>query len=267
RYLPTKDNRKAKALEKEVKKCILQLVKQREESPHHHNRDLLQMLLESTKNSDLTQDAIETFIADNCKNIYFAGFETTAISMAWCLMLLASNQEWQDRVRAEALEICNGRIPDYHMLSKMKQLTTVIHETLRLYPPLPLTVKEALKDMKFGNINVPKGVTIWAMTLTSHTDPELWGSDAYEFKPERFANGVSGACKLPHMYMPFGFGLRSCLGRDLAMTELKMLLSHILCNFSFSLSSNYVHSPALKLIMVPQHGVHLLVKKLSTITP
>ncbi|RYR46949.1 hypothetical protein Ahy_A07g032823 [Arachis hypogaea] len=100
------------------------------------------------------------------------------------------------------------------------------------------------------------------MPLSSHTDPDIWGSDAYKFKPERFANGVSGACKLPHMYMPFGMGPRVCLGRDLAITELKILLSLIFSNFSFSLSPQYIHSPSLKLLVEPQYGVNLLVKKL-----
>ena len=120
RYLPTKNNREAWALEKELKNCILQVVKKRKESAQ--DKDLLQMVLEAAKNSDLTQEATESFIVDNCKNIYFAGYETTATSATWCLMLLASNQEWQDRVRAEVLEICKGRIPDSNMLSKMKQV-------------------------------------------------------------------------------------------------------------------------------------------------
>lgn len=58
--------------------------------------------------------------------------------------------------------------------------------------------------MKFGEICVPKGVNIWIMMLTLHTDPETWGPDAHEFKPQRFTNGISGACRLPHLYMPFG---------------------------------------------------------------
>ncbi|KAL1308355.1 hypothetical protein HN51_050298 [Arachis hypogaea] len=261
RYLPTKNNREAKALEKDVRNCILQVVKKRKESGDDE-KDMLQMVLEATKDSKLTEEAIENFIVDNCKNIYLAGYETTAVSAAWCLLLLASNQKWQDLVRAEALQICKGKVPDSNMLSKMKQLTMVIHETLRLYSPIPVISREALKDMKFGNLNVPKGVIIWAMTLTSHTDTDIWGLDAYKFKPERFANGVSGACKLPHMYMPFGMGPRVCLGRDLAITELKILLSLILCNFSFSLSPKYIHSPSLKLVVEPEFGVDLLVKKL-----
>lgn len=80
------------------------------------------MLLEGAKNSDLSSDVIDKFIVDNCKNIYLAGYETTAVSATWCLMLLASNPQWQERIRAEVLEVCKGQIPDYDMIRKMKQV-------------------------------------------------------------------------------------------------------------------------------------------------
>ena len=142
------------------------------------------------------------------------------------------------------------------------QLTMVIHESLRLYPPVAVVSREAFKDMKFGDIHVPKGVNLWTLVLTLHTDPEIWGPDAYNFNPDRFANGITGACKHPHLYMPFGVGPRVCLGQNLAMIELKILIALILSNFSFSLSPSYSHSPALTLVIEPKHGVNLLVKKL-----
>lgn len=74
----------------------------------------------------------------------------------------------------------------------------VLQEILRLYPSGPALSRETLKDMKIGGVNVPKGVNLWTMVVTMHTDPEIWGPDALKFNPERFANGVSGACKLPH---------------------------------------------------------------------
>ncbi|KAL6203594.1 hypothetical protein ACLB2K_027294 [Fragaria x ananassa] len=232
RHLPTKSNREAWALEKEAATLILQVVKERQAAGYE--KDLLQMILE----------------------------ETTAVTATWCLMLLASNQEWQERVRAEVLQVCEGRIPDADMLLKMKQLTMVIHESLRLYPPNTVVSREALKDLKFGDIRVPKGVNIWTNVVTLHTDPEIWGPDSYTFKPERFANGISGACKLPYLYMPFGIGPRICLGQNFAMVELKILIALILSNFSFSLSPKYIHKPSLKLVIEPEHGVDLLVKKL-----
>ncbi|CAK9134892.1 unnamed protein product [Ilex paraguariensis] len=260
RHLPTKSNREAWALQKEIHTLVLKVVKERNEAGYE--KDLLQMVLEGARNSDLSQDDIDRFIVDNCKNIYLAGYETTAVSAIWCLMLLASNLEWQDRIRAEVVQICRGRIPDSDMIRKMKQLTMVINESLRLYPPVVVVSREALTDMKFGNINVPKGVNLWTLVTTLHTDPEIWGPDSYKFNPDRFANGITGACKLPHLYMPFGVGPRVCLGQNLALVELKILISLILSNFSFSLSPKYVHSPALNLVVEPGHGANLLVKKL-----
>ncbi|GAU18604.1 hypothetical protein TSUD_124350 [Trifolium subterraneum] len=166
RYLPTNTNRKIWKLEKEVKSLILEVVKNRKEKTSFE-KDLLQMVIE--------------------------GFETTAVAATWCLMLLASNHSWQDRARAEVLEICKGKVPDFDMLSKMKQLTMVIHESLRLYPPVPLMSRQVFKDMKFGNIDVPKGTDLWILILTMHTNPDIWGDDAYKFNPERFANGTASA--------------------------------------------------------------------------
>ncbi|KAK2440529.1 cytochrome P450 714C2 [Trifolium repens] len=260
RYLPTKTNRKSWILAKEVKSLILEVVKERKEKTCFE-MDFLQMVIEGSKKSNFTQEASDNFIIDNCKNISLAA-ESTAVVSSWCLMLLATNQNWQDRARAEVLEICRGRIPDYDMLSRMKQLTMIIHETLRLYPPAPLLARHTFKDMKFGNIDVPKGTGLWILILTMHTNPDIWGDDAYKFNPERFANGVAGACKHPHAYMPFGVGPRICLGQNLAMLELKMLIALILSNFSFSLSPRYIHSPAHGITMKPDHGVQLLVTKL-----
>lgn len=105
-------------MEKDIKALILKVVKERNESGYE--KDLLQMILEGAKSSDLSPDALDHFIVDNCKNIYLAGYETTAVSATWCLMLLAANQEWQERVRAEVLDICKGQVPDGDMIRKMK---------------------------------------------------------------------------------------------------------------------------------------------------
>ncbi|KAG8375394.1 hypothetical protein BUALT_Bualt10G0095500 [Buddleja alternifolia] len=76
----------------------------------------------SAKSSHFTSNAIDQFVVNNCKNIYLAGFETSAVSASWCLMLLASNPEWQTRVRDEVKEVFQGKIPNMDMLRKMKQV-------------------------------------------------------------------------------------------------------------------------------------------------
>lgn len=78
-------------------------------------KDLLQSIL---KNS-MEEDVEESFIVDNCKNIYFAGQETTATAAKWVLVLLASNPQWQTRIREEVIGVCGGHKPDIEKLKKL----------------------------------------------------------------------------------------------------------------------------------------------------
>ncbi|QCE04813.1 cytokinin trans-hydroxylase [Vigna unguiculata] len=262
RYLPNKSNREMWRLEKEIDSKIAKLIKQRLEETHE--QDLLQMILEGAKNCEgggdgLVSDSIsrDRFVIDNCKNIFFAGHETTAITASWCLMLLAVHQDWQDRVRAEVLEVCGKNAPDADMLKSLKTLTMVIQETLRLYPPAVFVVRTALQDVSLKGLLIPKGMNIQIPLSVLQHDPLLWGHDAHKFNPERFENGVLGACKVPQAYIPFGIGARVCVGQHLAMVELKVILSLILMKFHFTLSPSYCHSPAFRLVVEPGHGVVL----------
>ncbi|XP_031395494.1 cytochrome P450 714C2-like [Punica granatum] len=260
RQLPTKSNRAIWRLEKEVWSLILKVVKEREGAKSE--KDLLQMILDGAKDGHLSSNEMDRFIVDNCKNIYQAGYETTAVVASWTLMLLASNSDWQAKVREEIYQVCAGQPPNSATIRNMKTMTMVIHKSLRLYPPVAIFSREAQQDIKFGDVLVPKGVTVWAPVATLHINPDIWGPNAALFCPERFSNGVSASCRHPHVYMPFGVGPRICLGQNLAMAELKVVLSIILSNFAFSLSPSYNHSPVMRLVIEPEHGINLLVKKL-----
>lgn len=73
-------------------------------------------------------------------------------------------------------------------------------------PPVDFVVREALLDIKFKEIHVPKGVNVQIPIPILHQHQDLWGSDATLFKPDRFAKGIPGACKIPQAYMTFGLG-------------------------------------------------------------
>ncbi|XP_039067125.1 cytochrome P450 714B2-like [Hibiscus syriacus] len=259
RSLPTKSNREMWRLEKEVHALILKEVNGTKGSESEKN--ILQMIVEGAKSSNLSQDEIDNFVVDNIKNICFPAYENGAVPAIWTLMLLALYPEWQDKVRAEVLKVCNGQSPSSNILNKMKTLTMVIYESLRLYPLGSMLTREAFRDTKFGGIDVPKGVSIWVMLMALYEDPNIWGPDVHKFNPERFGNGINGACRVPHVYIPFGSGPRSCLGQHFAMAELKILISLLVSNFTFSLSPKYVHSPVMNLIIEPEFGVDLLVSK------
>lgn len=257
----TKKQDEISSLESEIESLIWELVEERKRECSSE-KDLMQLLLEAAMgDQSLGKDFSKQFIVDNCKNIYFAGHETTAVAASWSLMLLALYPEWQDRIRTEVAQHCPNGIPDADSLPLLKTVSMVIQEVLRLYPPAAFVSREAYEDIQIGNLNVPKGVCLWTLIPTLHRDPEIWGPDSNEFKPERFSEGVSKAIKFPQAYVPFGIGTRLCVGKNFAMVELKVVLALIVSKFSFSLSPSYKHSPAYNMIVEPGHGVYLLIQK------
>ncbi|WVZ83218.1 hypothetical protein U9M48_030387, partial [Paspalum notatum var. saurae] len=192
----------------------------------------------------------DDFIVDNCNNIFFVGHETTATTAAWCLMLQASHPEWQSSARDEVLEVCHGKPPDViNMVKKLKTVTAVIHETLRLYLPTPFVTREALADLKLGDRDIPRGTNIWVPIALAHRNSAVWVGS-----PDRFVDGkIAAALKKehPHMNIPFGMGHRTCPGQSLAMFELKVVLALLLHKFEFALSPKYVHTPAFRLSVEP----------------
>ncbi|KAE8789205.1 hypothetical protein D1007_36692 [Hordeum vulgare] len=257
RFLPTRSNWDAWRLNRRVRRLILDVVRESGEADGGDN--LLNAMLRSGQ-AEAGVAAAEDFVVDNCKNIYFAGYETTAVTAAWCMMLLALHPDWQRRVRDEAMEALAGAAGgavelDLSSLQRMKQLTMVIQETLRLYPAGSVVSRQALRELTLGGVRVPRGVNIYVPVSTVHLDAELWGSRAREFDPDRFA----GRPQL-HSYLPFGAGARTCLGQGFAMAELKVLLSLLLVRFEVALSPDYLHSPVLRLTVEPEHGMRLVLR-------
>ena len=98
----------------------------------NEEKDLLQSIL---KNS-IGEGVDKSFIVDNCKNIYFAGQETTATTAKWVLLLLASHPQWQARVREEVMDVCGGQKPDPE---KLKKLTLVSYQVCMLMKSTPIS--------------------------------------------------------------------------------------------------------------------------------
>ncbi|KAH9302040.1 hypothetical protein KI387_013623 [Taxus chinensis] len=256
RFIPWGRNKKVWILGKEADYLIMQIINERLKCNTKGSRDDLLGLLLQEVNHDkglTTQDVV-----DECKTLLLAGQDTTKLSLTWTLMLLALNPHWQDRVRAEVIQITKGAHPDINMLSEMKIMTMVLNESMRLYPPVSYTVRQAKQDTRVGNLEIPKGMSVLINILGMHEDPHLWGGpeDVYEFNPERFSNVEFSRKKSG--YIPFGFGGRVCPGEKLARMEQKAILSMIVSRFSFTISPNYSHSPTSLLSIMPSNGLQLL---------
>ncbi|CAK9259837.1 unnamed protein product [Sphagnum jensenii] len=274
RFLPTPLNIKILMTQIGISRSLKEIIQARKYMVNmtknaSNGNDLLGLMLTAT--SQKTQDVkggkvhfgIQQLM-DNCKTFFFAGYETTATLLTWTMMLLASHTTWQECARAEVIDVCgDGDHPfNADMLDKLKMLTMILNEALRLFPPIVDQVREVVMDVKLGDLDIPKGSTLYFPRLSIHHDPELWGTNVHEFKPERFANGVAKATKHPLAFMPFSFGPRFCVGQGFAMEEAKSILVVILRRFRFQLSSNYRHAPCFRGTLKPKYGVLVMLESL-----
>ena len=144
----------------------------------------------------------------------------------------------------------------------MPQVSMILYEVLRLYPPLVYFSRSTKNDVKLGDLSLPAGLQVSIPILLIHQDPDIWGDDATEFKPERFAEGVAKATKGQVSFFPFGWGPRVCIGQNFALLEAKLVLSLLLQRFSFQISPAYAHAPVTVFTLHPKHGAHIILQKL-----
>ncbi|CAA0834351.1 cytochrome P450- family 715- subfamily A-polypeptide 1 [Striga hermonthica] len=266
KFLNPTQNLKAKTLGKEVDDLLQSIIVQRTNNNNNKpEQDLLGLLLtENTVVDGRKKRALTAKeLVDECKTFFFGGHETTALALTWTLLLLAKHPEWQKELREEIAQVMGGgndTIIEATKLVGLKKMECVLNEVLRLYPPAPNVQRQARHDIRVGDLVIPNGTNMWIDVVSMHHDETMWGKDVNEFKPERFKDSVHGGCKHKMGFLPFGFGGRMCVGRNLTIMEYKIVLSLILSRFSFSLSPSYVHAPSIMLSLRPMHGLPLIVK-------
>ncbi|KAL3834416.1 hypothetical protein ACJIZ3_009152 [Penstemon smallii] len=266
KFLNPKQNLKAKKLGKEIDTLLRSIITERSNKPRSGKpeKDLLGLLLEDNTVEGREKKALTTKeLVDECKTFFFGGHETTALALTWTLLLLAVHPEWQKELREEIGEVIgDGQLTniDVTMLARLKKMGWVMNEVLRLYSPAPNVQRQARQDILVDDLVVPNGTNIWIDVVSMHHDQKLWGQDVNEFKPERFKDDIFGGCNHKMGFLPFGFGGRMCVGRNLTNMEYKIVLTLILSRFSFSLSPNYCHTPSILLSLRPMHGLPLIFK-------
>ncbi|KAM1173465.1 hypothetical protein ACFX13_026791 [Malus domestica] len=269
RFLPTKRNINSWKLDKQIRKSLMKLIDRRVENSNsgenvHEKcpKDLLGLMIQASNSSPSSNITVND-IVEECKSFFFAGKDTTSNLLTWTTVLLAMHPQWQIQARDEVLMVCGSRdIPSKDDVVKLKTLNMVLNESLRLYPPAIATIRRSRTDVELGGYNVPRGTELLIPIIAVHHDQSIWGNDAKEFNPSRFAEGVARAAKHPVAFIPFGLGVRTCIGQNLALLQAKLALAIMLQRFSFRLAPTYQHAPTVLMLLHPQYGAPIIFQRL-----
>jgi cytochrome P450 / NADPH-cytochrome P450 reductase len=157
------------------------------------------------------------------------GFNGPSITGAWLAYVLATHPDVEAKL-LEEIDSITGGDPDYDLqyddLMALTYTTQVIKETMRIYPPMPVTIRRSLKDGMLGRYRVRRGDIILVGTLAAQRDPRYWGSEPDRFDPEQFA--MEKVMSRPrHAFIPFSIGKRQCMAQEVTFMMLRVVLFEI----------------------------------------
>ncbi|XP_053258837.1 cytochrome P450 27C1 isoform X2 [Podarcis raffonei] len=172
----------------------------------------------------------------NMTEMLLAGVDTTSFTLSWATYLLAKHPEVQHSVYKEIVNnLGKDKIPDAHDVPNLPMIRALLKETLRLYPVLPGNGRVTQKDMIVGGYLIPKGTQLALCHYATSYQEENFPL-ANEFQPERWLR-KSNMDRVDNFgSIPFGYGIRSCIGKRIAELEIHLALIQLLQNFEIKIS-------------------------------
>eukprot|EP00644_Phytophthora_capsici_P002765 jgi/Phyca11/124947/e_gw1.55.146.1 len=211
------------------------------------DKDIVSLFLDDLKKTGNADESHfdPTYLRDIVVNFIIAGRDTTAQALSWLFYCLSQNPEVETKIRAEIHaklpKLSNGQCsPSMDDVSELIYVEAALRETLRLYPSVPIVSKQAvhdavLSDGTFIKAGAMAGLPMYALGRMPH----VWGPDAAQFKPERWLDSQSG--KLisvsAYKFVAFNAGPRLCLGKNLAMLEMKLIVASLLSKYHVQLEN------------------------------
>jgi cytochrome P450/NADPH-cytochrome P450 reductase len=166
------------------------------------------------------------------------GFNGPSITGAWLPYVIGSHQEVEEKLVAEIDQITGGD-PGYDLqyddLMALSYTTQVIKETMRIYPPMPVTIRRSLKNGTLGRYRIRKGDIILVGTLAAQRDPRYWGPDSGRFDPDQFAT-EKVLSRPRHAFIPFSIGKRQCMAQEVTFMMLRVVLFEIYKHYRLRLA-------------------------------
>jgi cytochrome P450 len=207
-----------------------------QEEAEPHVNDFVDVLLEvdetCTTETRITRETIKAVIFE----MFVGGMETTTTTLEWAMSELLRHPHAMERLQGEIESVVGQhRKVNESDLSSMEYLHCVVKETLRLYPPLPLALPHAsLEPVTVGGYYLPSKTMVIVNVWAIGRDPNVWGTDASEFRPERFMEVEDhGMDSSDFAMLPFGAGRRGCPGSAMALLTIEFALAHLLHTFDW----------------------------------
>ncbi len=221
-WIPTRANRDYIRARDQVHSYIHSIIAQRRSMPEADwPNDLLTRLMQA-RDEETGEPMSEELLRDESITTFFAGHETTARTMTFTWYALAGHPEVAGKLHAELDSVLGDRTPTLEDLHHLPYTLQVVKEVLRLYPPAPFYVRDALADDQLGGFNT-QGLPVLMSPYYTHRHPDFW-ERPLEFDPDRWTPEQEKAMH-PYAYHPFAAGQRVCIGNNFSLLESHILLA------------------------------------------
>ena len=253
-WMPTPANRRLKRANAILDSAVSRLIAARKDGSASASPDVLDLLIAA-------KDSAGNYLSDNeirdeIVTFIVAGHETVAAALTWCWALLAAHPEIQEQLHNEVDEVVKDQPLTLQELSLLPFTRACVDEALRMYPPAWLITRKALHDDELAGAKIPAGALVIMSPWIVHRHPDFW-TDPDSFMPQRFLDGSVTR----HAFIPFGNGLRLCIGRDFAYAEAVALVARIASRFTLSYAGGEsIPAANPSVTMRPIGGRHLKVK-------
>lgn len=191
-------------------------------------------------------------IRDQLITLLLAGHDTTASATAWAMHWVHRDPDILTRLQTELQSTDNTS----HAISGIAYLEAVCNETLRLSPVIPDVVRFLKTPFQLGDYTLPAGINVGVCTSLIHMNPDIYPQPE-QFNPERFI----GKRYRPHEFMPFGGGIRKCIGAAFAVEEMKIILATLINSVDLKLAGSLTDTQrAIRnhFTMGPEGGVRMV---------
>ncbi|GKA21707.1 cytochrome P450 [Tanacetum coccineum] len=200
------------------------------------------------------------FLRDALLGLMLAGKDTTSSGLSWFFYVLAKHPKVENNILEEIqkhVAVEGGKRWNVKMLSKMVYLRGALCESLRLFPPVPFNHKSPLlaENLPSGN-KVDQNTRIILPIYSMGRMKAIWGNDCMEFKPERWVSkGVGIKHEPSYKFVTFGSGPRACVGKDMALSQLKIVSGMIIYHYHIDLVEGHHVIPTNSMVLNMEHSL------------